>query len=218
MEMEENNIINLTNNNNILIDIAAKLGEIIDVLEDSNITNKMKDILELMNKVIDDNKKILEQITNNDDNSEVVKNENIERNESINKDNNHQKIEYLDGKYEGQIINNKREGRGIFYFNDGDKYEGEWKNDLRHGKGIFYYNEGDRYEGDFKNNKRDGKGIFYYKNGDRYGGSYKNHKKQGQGVMYYKNGNREMGDYYEGRSIGKHVVLTLYGDTHTNHY
>ena len=72
--------------------------------------------------------------------------------------------------------------------------------------------------GDFKNNKRDGKGIYYYKNGDRYEGGYKNHKKEGQGVMYYKNGNREMGDYSDGRSIGKHVVLTLWGDTHTNIY
>ena len=36
--------------------------------------------------------------------------------------------------------------------------------------------------------------------------------------MYYKNGNREMGDYSDGKSIGKHVVLTQYGDTHTNNY
>ena len=27
------------------------------------------------------------------------------------------------------------------------------------GKGIYYYNNGDRYEGDFKNDKREGKGI-----------------------------------------------------------
>ena len=41
MEMEENKIINLSNNNNILIDISSKLEEIMDVLEDTNISNKM---------------------------------------------------------------------------------------------------------------------------------------------------------------------------------
>ena len=62
--MEENNIINLSNNNNILIDISSKLEEIMDIIEDNNISNKMKEILELMNKVINDNSKLLEQILN----------------------------------------------------------------------------------------------------------------------------------------------------------
>ena len=55
--MVDNNIINLTNNNNILIDISFKLEDIIDVLNDSNINNKMKEIVNLMNKVINENKK-----------------------------------------------------------------------------------------------------------------------------------------------------------------
>ena len=207
--MEANDILNLTNNNNILNDIINKFEDIIETIDNTNITDKMKSILDLMNKVVYENKKILEKISNTNNTNEIInKEDSNEGKDILNKDINRKKIEYLDGKYEGQILNNKREGRGIFYFNDGDKYEGEWKNDFRHGKGIFYYNEGDRYEGDFKNNKRDGRGIYYYKNGDRYEGEYKNHKKDGQGVMYYKNGNRE----------GKHVVLTLYGDTHTNHY
>ena len=40
------------------------------------------------------------------------------------------------------------EGKGIFYFNNepwkGDKYEGDWKNDKRTGKGIYYFNSGER--------------------------------------------------------------------------
>ena len=36
------------------------------------------------------------------------------------------------------------EGKGIYYFNNGDRYEGEWKNDKREGKGKYYYNNGDR--------------------------------------------------------------------------
>ena len=39
--------------------------------------------------------------------------------------------------YEGQIINRKKEGKGIKYYNDGSKYDGEWKNDKREGNGIY---------------------------------------------------------------------------------
>ena len=40
-------------------------------------------------------------------------------------------LEY--GKYEGEFKNNLMEGKGIFYYNNGDRYEGDWKNDLREG-------------------------------------------------------------------------------------
>ena len=30
---------------------------------------------------------------------------------------------YDNGKYEGHILNNKREGKGIFYYNNGERYE-----------------------------------------------------------------------------------------------
>ena len=56
-------------------------------------------------------------------------------------------------------------------------FKGDWKNDKFDGKGIFYFNDGERYEGDFKNNKFDGKGKFHYKNGNRYEGDWKNDKK-----------------------------------------
>ena len=36
--------------------------------------------------------------------------------------------------------------------------------------------------------------------------------------MYCKNGNREIWDYLDGSSIGKHLVLTLWEDTHSNIY
>ena len=49
-----------------------------------------------------------------------------------------------------------REGKGIFYINNGNRYEGDWKNDKYEGKGIFYYNKGDKYEGDFKNGLKEG--------------------------------------------------------------
>ena len=151
---------------------------------------------------------------------------------------------YYNGKYEGEFKDNKREGKGKFYFNDGDIYEGDYKNDMREGKGITYYkglNDGDRYEGEYKNDKKEGqgtyyysngdkfegkwknnivekRGIFYWSNGDRYEGEYKNDKAEGKGIMYYNNGDREMGDYSKDNKIGKHVTLTVNGKIKSNYY
>ena len=57
----------------------------------------------------------------------------IEKLKNENK-NNIIKKEYDDGRYEGEMKNDKKDGKGIFYLNDGDRYEGEYKNDKKEGK------------------------------------------------------------------------------------
>ena len=52
-------------------------------------------------------------------------------------------------KYIGQFENNSRDGKGIFYFNDGEMYEGDFKNDKAEKKGIWYWNNGDRNMRDY---------------------------------------------------------------------
>ena len=49
-----------------------------------------------------------------------------------------------------------------------NRYEGEISNEIKEGKGIFYYNNGDLYEGYFKNDKFERKGIFCFNDGDMY--------------------------------------------------
>ena len=51
-----------------------------------------------------------------------------------------------------------------------------FKNDKIEGKGISYNNDGNIYEGDFKNDKKEGKGIMYYKNGEKEEGDWENDK------------------------------------------
>lgn len=47
---------------------------------------------------------------------------------------------YQDGsRYEGEMVNVQRNGKGVYYYSNGDKYFGEWENDLFHGKGGKYY-------------------------------------------------------------------------------
>ena len=102
-----------------------------------------------------------------------------------------------DGIYIGELKNTYfkwiKEGKGIYYYYNGNKYEGDWENDEIKGKGIYYYKNGDRYEGECKDDKAEGKGIFYYNNGDKFEGYWKNNKKDGKGIMYYNNGKKEEG-------------------------
>ena len=63
-----------------------------------------------------------------------------------------------------------REGKGTFYYVNGDKYVGDWKGDVQHGKGIYYFSTGDRYVGDYVDGERTGQGIYVHKNGDKYVG------------------------------------------------
>ena len=94
--------------------------------------NIIKNINDLIKK-LEDNKKISNLIIK--DFSQILLDSNI---------NIHETKIYPDGKYIGEFKNGMRDGKGIFYFNDGSRYEGDYKNDKREGKGIYYYNDGDR--------------------------------------------------------------------------
>ena len=205
----------LINNNikDIINGIKFTIDNIIKLSKDNNISFQLKNINIIVNTINED-------INKNNEKLKKLLNENNklnEINEVLNKE-----IKYDNGRYVGQVVNGKKEGKGIRYWNDGDRYEGDWKNDKKEGKGIYYYNnepwKGDRYEGDYKNDKAEGKGIYYYKNGNRYEGDYKNDKKEGKGNYYCKSGDREMGDWKDGKAIGKHVILNKNGEVKIENY
>lgn len=56
-------------------------------------------------------------------------------------------------------------GRGIFTWSDGRKYEGEYVNDKKEGCGEFSWPDGRAYKGSWKNGKQDGKGTYRNKEG-----------------------------------------------------
>ena len=89
------------------------------------------------------------------------------------------------GKYVGTINKEgKFDGKGIFYFKNGDIYEGDYKNGFREGHGTYKYANGEKFEGDFIKGKAEGFGIVYYKNGYYYKGNWKNDLKEGKGEYY----------------------------------
>ena len=111
-------------------------------------------------------------------------------------------------KYIGEYKNNKKEGLGIYYYKEGDKYEGEYKNDQMDGRGVYIYNEleeGLKYEGDWKNGLKEGKGIYTLKNGDKYEGDFKNDNFEGWGIYFFSNGDIYEGEFkndkFDGRGI-----------------
>ena len=233
-----------TNNYNLLFGIINDLQQVINNTKDNLIIKRIGDIITKLNFIINENKKNTELIINQ---ISLLQNQMNKKFDELKFNNNinNQELQCPNGKYIGQVVNGKREGKGIYYLDKepykGDRYEGEWKNDLRegkgieyfnngdiyegefkegleNGKGIYYYNDGDRYEGNFRNNKRDGKGIYYWKNGNRYEGDFKQDNSEGKGIFYYNNGDREMGDYYNDEKIGKHVMLTKNGEVEINNY
>ena len=54
-------------------------------------------------------------------------------------------------RYEGDIVENKRSGRGVMIFRDGTRYDGEWRDDAMNGRGIMTLPNGERLEGFFVN-------------------------------------------------------------------
>ena len=47
---------------------------------------------------------------------------------------------YVDGsKYEGEVVADKRNGKGIYHYSNGDKYIGDWKDDKFHGFGVYVF-------------------------------------------------------------------------------
>ena len=137
-----------SNNNDILFENINKLESIINNLNNDQIDiikKEIANIIIIMRNTINENKKIFEQIKEDikkipDKVVQKLSNpyESENNNNNVGGDYINQTKIYNNGKYIGQTINNLREGKGIFYFSNGDRYEGDFKKDLKEGKGIFY--------------------------------------------------------------------------------
>ena len=123
-----------SNNNNVLLEIVNDLQQLMNNSKDSLIIKTLGSIINKMNYIIKENQKNFELIR-----KEISTSYN-KLNDKIDKLIINQEIEFKDGKYAGETVNGKAEGKGIKYYNNGDKYEGDWKNGIKEGKGIYYYN------------------------------------------------------------------------------
>ena len=126
--------------------------------------------------------------------------------------NNHDDIPCLEmeeGKFRGNMINGKREGYGVFYYNDGSQYWGNWLNGKRSGEGKYISCKGSIYNGNWENDMKNGKGNIKYLNGNNYDGYWKDNKFSGQGVLVYNN-KKYIGVFEDGNPKGRFNIV--YGD------
>lgn len=49
--------------------------------------------------------------------------------------------------YEGEWLDDKAHGKGVYLHKDGSSYTGEWFEDMQHGYGIEKWADGSSYEG-----------------------------------------------------------------------
>lgn len=106
------------------------------------------------------------------------------------------KVNYDNGDYyEGNFVDGKRQGQGLYIYASGAIYQGQWKEGNITGEGTFNYSDGGVYQGFLENGKRDGKGILQYNSGAYYEGSFSAGKRHGYGDMYYTNGNVYQGKW-----------------------
>ena len=133
----------------------------------------------------------------------------------------------LGDKYEGDMKNNKPNGKGKYYSITGEIREGEFIDGKLNGQGKMTLSNGffvegnfiddeldgygktlniitgERYEGEFKNGIREGKGKLMMSNEDRFEGDFINGKMEGEGKFIKKNGEIYEGSFVNGIPNGK---------------
>ncbi len=122
-------------------------------------------------------------------------------------------------RYEGEYVNDRWEGQGILYWEDGRhrRYEGSFAGGKMTGKGKMYDKRGVLlYEGDVVNGCREGQGTHYREDGSRwYEGGFAKGEWNGKGREYDKSGALEYeGNFVNGRREGQG---TWYGEDGSPH-
>ena len=109
-----------------------------------------------------------------------------------------------EGKYVGNFANDKKNGEGkMEYSLSGDIYEGNYKDDLFDGKGHYIWKiSGQEYTGEYKNGLMHGKGLYEWSEGEYYRGDFVEGKKEGSGEMHWANGRSFIGPFVNGRPQG----------------
>jgi len=103
----------------------------------------------------------------------------------------------------GEWKNNKRHGKGVFTFANGDVYTGKFAEGLEDDdNATLKYGTGDLYTGSFRAGKRHGRGTYVHANGDRFEGEYKDDQRNGEGILTRASGEVQKGRWENGEFVG----------------
>jgi hypothetical protein len=113
-------------------------------------------------------------------------------------------VSYANGdRYEGEVRDDKPNGRGVYTWPDGRRYDGEWRNGKRNGHGVYTWHDGRRYDGEWRNDKKNGHGVYTWPGGDRYDGEFLDDEYNGHGVYTWPGGRRYAGEWRNGRAVSR---------------
>ncbi|TXB66863.1 M48 family metalloprotease [Vicingus serpentipes] len=119
---------------------------------------------------------------------------------------------YKNGTYEGEFLNGKRNGHGIYYWNNGDIYKGMWENNFQKGLGERTYIDGSKYKGNWDRGKKDGFGKMVYNNSSFYSGTWENDLKDGFARTFSVENGNSSGFWIKGEQIPRIRGGCLSGD------
>lgn len=88
-------------------------------------------------------------------------------------------IDWMGGRYAGELQDNKPHGTGRYVKADGTRYDGQWQNGKPHGRGVLIYGGGATYKGDFYAGRQHGSGVLVKTDGQVYKGKWQQGKFMG---------------------------------------
>jgi hypothetical protein len=120
----------------------------------------------------------------------------------------------LGDRFEGTLVNGRREGWGRFTWPNGQRFEGDWVADRPDGKGNMWFANGDEYEGPIDDGRPVGLGRMRYSSGDRYVGPFKDGRPHGRGAYTWSSGQSLVGDWVDGEVQGAGTLRFASGDVY----
>ena len=115
---------------------------------------------------------------------------------------------YWDGsRYNGEWRAGQRNGKGEMTWLDGERYggthyQGDWVNDKREGKGLLRDRYEGTYEGDWRGDRAEGFGKATWRNGNWYQGGIFDGKPEGRGTFFHAATRRAVpGNFRAGKKI-----------------
>ena len=115
--------------------------------------------------------------------------------------------------YNGEFKDDLREGNGKVVAKDGSHYYvGDWLNNKMDGKGIYYSSKLGTYNGQFHENHFQGKGNLVDLENNVYDGMFYKSQKRGRGELKMNNGNIYVGEFKNDKFNGKGILKDSQGN------
>ena len=121
----------------------------------------------------------------------------------------------------GQCKGDCQNGKGVYKYKDsGDKYDGEWLDSRKHGQGVYIWKNGDKYDGEWFDGRQNGYGILINKKPKKtetnrfyqyiYEGEWLNGRRHGEGTQSYHNHLIWQGIFESGKQLEGHYNTENY--------